>query len=249
MNVTDAQQILNLKGNVKKEEIRRAFRQMAMRYHPDRYHTSSQQAYATYRFIKIKAAYDFLMNLHRTDNNNAGESRDAVSEKEYFRSSSISATETKESSNNVFDLVDWIVRKLPDVDSRIGKILDVVMSPFIMFLVMIWAMYEFTVLIFLTGLFNLIGFKSNKYCSGLENRFANLILNTIGIPVFLVLLLILMSSANRDGGMFNKIMYLVSLGMLVIYLLSEWISYFLTLKWYSTIRSDLDKISSAEQVG
>jgi len=36
---------------------------MAMRYHPDRYQTFTQKAWATRRFIEIRESYDFLLSI------------------------------------------------------------------------------------------------------------------------------------------------------------------------------------------
>ncbi|RXE47502.1 J domain-containing protein [Chromohalobacter israelensis] len=58
--------VLGLMGNVQKSEVKRAYRRLAQKYHPDRYHAQSQEAMATasLRFQRIKNAYDYLMRQH-----------------------------------------------------------------------------------------------------------------------------------------------------------------------------------------
>ncbi|MCK0752175.1 DnaJ domain-containing protein [Chromohalobacter japonicus] len=52
--------------NAQKSEIKRAYRRLAQKYHPDRYHAQSQEAMVTasLRFQRIKNAYDYLMRQH-----------------------------------------------------------------------------------------------------------------------------------------------------------------------------------------
>lgn len=58
--------VLGLMGNAQKSEVKRAYRRLAQKYHPDRYHAQSQEAMATasLRFQRIKNAYDYLMRQH-----------------------------------------------------------------------------------------------------------------------------------------------------------------------------------------
>lgn len=55
-----AYQVLGLTHEVSKEEIKRAYRKLALQYHPDR--NTSKEAAAT--FIEINQAYDMLMQDH-----------------------------------------------------------------------------------------------------------------------------------------------------------------------------------------
>ncbi|GAB3353721.1 J domain-containing protein [Chromohalobacter beijerinckii] len=58
--------VLGLMENAQKSEIKRAYRRLAQKYHPDRYHAQSQEAMVTasLRFQRIKNAYDYLMRQH-----------------------------------------------------------------------------------------------------------------------------------------------------------------------------------------
>lgn len=55
-----AYQVLGLTHEVSKEEIKRAYRKLALQYHPDR--NTSKEAPA--KFIEINQAYDMLMQDH-----------------------------------------------------------------------------------------------------------------------------------------------------------------------------------------
>jgi len=61
MNYEEAKNILGLNGTITPQVIHQAFRRMALRYHPDRYRTFAEKAWATHHFIKIKEARDLLM--------------------------------------------------------------------------------------------------------------------------------------------------------------------------------------------
>ncbi|WP_280568525.1 J domain-containing protein [Chromohalobacter sp. 296-RDG] len=58
--------VLGLMENAQKSDIKRAYRRLAQKYHPDRYHAQSQEAMVTasLRFQRIKNAYDYLMRQH-----------------------------------------------------------------------------------------------------------------------------------------------------------------------------------------
>ena len=55
---------LQLMENAGKEDIKRAYRKLAGRYHPDKFQQAPQeeQTAAAEKFLEIKEAYDFLMN-------------------------------------------------------------------------------------------------------------------------------------------------------------------------------------------
>ncbi|MCK0713797.1 J domain-containing protein [Chromohalobacter sarecensis] len=58
--------VLGLMENAQKSDIKRAYRRLAQKYHPDRYHAQSQEAMVTasLRFQRIKNAYDYLMRQY-----------------------------------------------------------------------------------------------------------------------------------------------------------------------------------------
>lgn len=70
MNINEALNILNLSGTVTKEEITKAYKKMAIKYHPDRNPAGAEVMKA------INAAFEFLSNLEsetftHTDSENA----------------------------------------------------------------------------------------------------------------------------------------------------------------------------------
>lgn len=52
--------LLGLPPKASTEDIKKAFKSMALKYHPDKVHTGNRD-----KFEKIKAAYDFLMNAEK----------------------------------------------------------------------------------------------------------------------------------------------------------------------------------------
>lgn len=70
MNINEALNVLNLTGTVTKEQLVKAYKKMAIKYHPDRNPTGSEMMKV------INSAYEFLKNLEfeeitHTDENNA----------------------------------------------------------------------------------------------------------------------------------------------------------------------------------
>lgn len=57
MNINEALNVLNLTGTVTKEQITKAYKRMAFRYHPDRNETGAEMMKV------INAAYEFLKSL------------------------------------------------------------------------------------------------------------------------------------------------------------------------------------------
>lgn len=70
MNINQALNVLNLKGTVSKEELAKAYKKMAIKYHPDRNPTGVEMMKV------INSAYEFLKGLNleeikHTDEKNA----------------------------------------------------------------------------------------------------------------------------------------------------------------------------------
>ncbi|HLP33027.1 MAG TPA: DnaJ domain-containing protein [Bacteroidia bacterium] len=66
MNKNKALETLSLVSGVTKKEVKIRFRELAKMHHPDLYQNYPDQSEAVSEFIKIKEAYDFLMN-HPSD--------------------------------------------------------------------------------------------------------------------------------------------------------------------------------------
>jgi len=64
--------ILNLKPGCSEDEIKKAYKKLAVLYHPDKHHNSSdeEKANAESKFKEIAEAYDILMNPEKINNNN-----------------------------------------------------------------------------------------------------------------------------------------------------------------------------------
>lgn len=56
MNINQAANILEVSTNISKEELKKKFKELVMKYHPDR----NQDIDTTQKFIEIKNAYDAL---------------------------------------------------------------------------------------------------------------------------------------------------------------------------------------------
>ena len=66
MNIFEARKILDLSDNWTDEELKKSYRTMAMKYHPDKCKTPESSD----KFIKIQQAYEFLNKAsHHLRNN------------------------------------------------------------------------------------------------------------------------------------------------------------------------------------
>lgn len=66
MQLQKAYDLLGLRPPSNENEIRRAFKQIALKFHPDRFGTLTQQAWATRKFQQIVAARNLLLeHLHQ----------------------------------------------------------------------------------------------------------------------------------------------------------------------------------------
>ncbi len=62
-------EILEIKENASKEEIKKAYRELAKKYHPDQYGDNPLKDLAEEKMIEINEAYDYLMK-NSNDNSN-----------------------------------------------------------------------------------------------------------------------------------------------------------------------------------
>ena len=79
--------ILELEGNASPDEIKKAYKKMALKYHPDRQeHSLSDQdkKQAEEKFKQISEAYELLMNPEKFNNFNNCSSRGFVDPSELF---------------------------------------------------------------------------------------------------------------------------------------------------------------------
>jgi len=65
MNITLAYQILEVSENISEEELKKKFKSLVLKYHPDRNKASN----STQKFIEIKEAYDLILKSLTTPKN------------------------------------------------------------------------------------------------------------------------------------------------------------------------------------
>ena len=122
MGIDEALRILELEGGESPEQIRRAFRKMAMRYHPDRCPNFGKKVWATKRFIKAKNAHDFLMT-QRT----FGKMRDDFhfEDETSNEQNSTEQADSDEDFTTTKSLFEWVVDRLPNENTFWGFIISI----------------------------------------------------------------------------------------------------------------------------
>lgn len=243
MTIEQAKNILKLDEIKNLADIRRAYLKMALQYHPDRYQTFSEQAWATKQFIKVKAAYDLLMSSSSIANENIND-EDAISQARNSFNNSANKNEAEgnyEYYTKPRKLFDRIYDKYFEKNNTIlGWIcyLFLVIPEVVCFYYILW-------FIILSKIFEIIGFELKLGTNSTrKNRFVYLFIETLAASTFLPILYLMVL---KQGGEISCSIPKIILGlfcsaMVLIFIFSEWISFFLTDIWRRSIQTDIDLI-------
>jgi len=227
MNAYDAAQILGIGPKASQHDIRAAYLKLVKKYHPDRYQSFTEQAWATRKFIAIKEAHDFLIAM-ATD---LADTTNTI----------LSSAPNNEDFNDpprTRSSMDWFFNKLPK-NSILGEFIGLLLLP--MF---------FPLLLF--GLFNvpLQNYVSKKWnispsisSDKKSDRIVSLIISSFSAMLSLPLSYWLIFT---QGGRSNITHWRIAVGiymsiLLVLILISEWVSFFLTDIWRRSIQSEIKK--------
>lgn len=229
MNIEEAKRILGLTSSLTPEDVRQAFRKMAMRYHPDQYKTFSQQAWATHRFIKIKEAYDFLKSATSFDYESTEQYAKDFEGQETFHEYSEPEDQT---------LFSRLLDKLPGGDTSIRFILDILMLP----LVIGFALYAFIVF-FLQQIFPFFGLTPSPDSQSKHERFLFLAISSFAAFTYLPILYWIAFTSGQTSytTTFRIVFAIASSAIVILFIVSEWISFFLSGIWRRSIQTDLEK--------
>jgi hypothetical protein len=241
MSIDEALKLLGLEGGESLEQIRRAFRKKAMQYHPDHYRNFSQQAWATKRFIKVKNAYDFLMN------SNAFVQESSAMSSVYESSSDQNQEKpdySKEGLNKTFSLFDWVLDRMPKEDTFWGWIISIPLG----IIYMIGLAPYGIVLRILQDIIIKFGLEPYPDSNTRKGRFAFLTITTLSaliyLPVFFYL--IYTSSQNNYPATIRIAIGIILTSMVILFVLSEWIGYFLMEIWRTSVKTDIVPIKRKE---
>ncbi|MFN4121744.1 MAG: J domain-containing protein [Flavobacteriales bacterium] len=69
LSITEAIRILELRKPLSKEQVRKAYRSQAIRFHPDKYPDETEKAFANEKFIQVKEAYELLIKIEENELN------------------------------------------------------------------------------------------------------------------------------------------------------------------------------------
>lgn len=236
MSVDEALKILGLEGGESPEQMRRAFRKMAMRYHPDHYQNFSQKAWATRRFIKVKNAHDFLMHSNAFGKMNADlHSEDETS----YDKSTVEPDSANEDLTTTRSLFDWVLDRLPNEDTFWGFIISI---PLGILLMIGFFPYAF-ILEVLQDILEKLGWEPYPDSHSKKGRFAFLMITTIAaliyLPVFFYL--VYTGSEEKYPATVRIVIGTTLSSIVVLFVLSEWISFFLAEIWRPSVETDLER--------
>jgi len=241
MTLDQAKIILDLgeKNNI--DDIRKAYRKKALQYHPDRYQTFSEQAWATKKFIKIKEAYELLMSGISISNASSSEEDIHFEDKDSFQKN----THAEEpgyyeqfKKNNPDTIFDRIYNSFAHNHKIVGHILYLFMliPELVWFFNMLW-------FIMLSGIAEKIGIELKLGTgSTRRNRFTYLFIETITVLTFLPLpyAVALKQLKYTFYPILGIILGTYYTSLLIVFIISEWISFFLADTWRRPIKTELD---------
>ena len=72
--MTNPYEVLGIKEGTSKEDIKKAYRELAKKYHPDQYGDNPLKDLAEVKMRELNEAYDSLMKNHSSSNNNGSSS-------------------------------------------------------------------------------------------------------------------------------------------------------------------------------
>lgn len=241
MSTDEALKLLDLEGGESLEQIRRAFRKKAMQYHPDRYQNFSQQAWATKHFIKVRSAYEFLMNSNTFDK----ESKSKFSGYENgYDQNQEKPDYSKEDSSKAFSLFDWIIDRLPE-DTFWGVIIKI---PFGIIFMIGFVPYCFVHGI-LQDIFEKLGWEPDHNSRNRKGRFAFLTITTLAALIYLpaFFFLIYTSESNKYPTTVRTLIGITLSSMVILFILSEWIGFFLMEIWRTSVSTDVVPIKRKDE--
>lgn len=235
MNFEEAKKILGLNGTLTPQVIRQAFRRMALQYHPDRYQTFTEKAWATRQFIKIQEARDLLM-----DGIVYGDlSEEVFQEKDSFYEDSNTPNPSAYSKLRSLPIIRWYLFLLEQSEKLahpFGQILDTIITiPFVIFGLPLFLYFCFIFL--LTAVLKEHGIQGYSDSPTKRGRFVYLLIITLpSIPFLFTLPLIPFDLPN-----------VYFFGPIFLLVLIEWISFFLTEIWRRSIEGDLQRFLPAKR--
>jgi hypothetical protein len=246
MTVEEAKGLLGITGVPTPENIRKAYRRMAMNSHPDRYRTFSEKAWATRKFIKITEARDVLVEGLASGEASTWEHYQGQSQENYSgeaprpfaESNPFARAEQSIASFSLFawydHLFEW-VRGLPlpfPLDEvayiPIGVIGMLLLPLFVYFIISIGV---------LVNICNECGIEAYPGSRNIYGRLSYLLIITlVSSPFFVLPFFVLPSFADRRGAFLVGIAFA---GVMVLSVLIEWGGFILAEAWGRSASAEL----------
>jgi len=115
--MTNPYEVLGIKEGTSKEEIKKAYRELAKKYHPDQYGDNPLKDLAEVKMRELNEAYDTLMKNNSSSNNNGSSSN--------YNSSSNSGSSNNNdyNNNNIYQSIrmDLNSGNIPSAEQKLGS--------------------------------------------------------------------------------------------------------------------------------
>ncbi|MCB2305181.1 J domain-containing protein [Clostridium estertheticum] len=109
-------EVLGVKEGTSKEDIKKAYRELAKKYHPDQYGDNPLKDLAEVKMRELNEAYDTLMKGNGSSNNNS-------SSNNYSSSNNGSSSNNDYSNNNIYQSIRMDINSgnLPSAEQKLGS--------------------------------------------------------------------------------------------------------------------------------
>jgi len=114
--MTNPYEVLGVKEGTSKEDIKKAYRELAKKYHPDQYGDNPLKDLAEVKMRELNEAYDTLMKGNGSSNNNS-------SSNNYSSSNNSSNSSNDYNNNNIYQSVRMDINSgnLPSAEQKLGS--------------------------------------------------------------------------------------------------------------------------------
>lgn len=121
--MTNPYEVLGIKENSSKDDIKKAYRELAKKYHPDQYEDNPLKDLAEVKMRELNEAYDSLMKNHGSSNNSDSSNNNGSSYNYNSQSDSGSSSNGDYTNNNIYQSIrmDLNSGNVPSAEQKLAS--------------------------------------------------------------------------------------------------------------------------------